>query len=139
LLPLHPLTKPSAPKPAGWQNCQTEQTTLNRPTERAATAPATSKPEAVPPEAPVPSLSCPQVKIETRSTLPEDWTLPDDWLDLARQERPDLDVAEIQVSAANFRDYHLSRGTQSNGWRHEWRRWIRRERPPKHSRPSTRR
>ena len=100
---------------------------LTLPKERAATPePASPQPATVEPiTAP---LSVPKVRIQSRTGLPEDWTLPEDWLDAAQQERPDLSPEAIQASAKNFRDYHLSRGTQTANWKYEWTRWIRRER-----------
>jgi len=101
------------------------------PPEPAPPRPATVEPITAP-------LSVPKVRIQSRTGLPEDWTLPEDWLDAAQQERPDLSPEAIQASAKNFRDYHLSRGTQTANWKYEWTRWIRRERVPKStSRPPT--
>jgi len=110
---------------------------LTLPKERVATPePASPQPATVEPiTAP---LSVPKIRIQSRTGLPEDWTLPEDWLDAAQQERPDLSPETIQASAKNFRDYHLSRGTQTANWEYEWTRWIRRERVPKSThRPPT--
>ncbi|MCB1770819.1 MAG: helix-turn-helix domain-containing protein [Candidatus Competibacteraceae bacterium] len=122
LLPLHPLAKPSAPKPRRWQNRQTEQTSFNKPTESA--LPHAPCPE-TPPPAPAPSRPLAAQRTGTPDTLPVAW------IEAAQQQRPDLPREAIQTSGDNFLDYHRSRGTQSADWFSEWRRWIRRERLPR--------
>jgi hypothetical protein len=66
------------------------------------------------------------------SRLPADWSLPDDWRDWAKAERPDLDV---KTEAASFADYwHGKPGKdgRKTDWQATWRNWIRRARgsPP---------
>ena len=51
----------------------------------------------------------------------------------ACEQRPDL-VDVLETVAANFVDYHASKGTHSSCWQAEWRRWFRRERSPRASR-----
>lgn len=65
---------------------------------------------------------------ERRATrLPADWTPPADWLAWAKQERPDLDLAN---TAATFADYWRGKpgkdGTKAD-WLATWRNWVRRE------------
>lgn len=126
-LPLHPIPQQAEPVPrpvphryqGRYPEHISEQTKEQR--EPVRPEPANREPDK-------PPLSTPKVKIESRIGLPEDWKLPEDWLEQTRQERPDLDLAVIQASAENFRDYQISQGRQSANWRYEWRRWIRRER-----------
>ena len=70
------------------------------------------------------------VPLPAKTTLEEDWTLPDDYRQWAAEHRPDL-RDRLTPIAEGFRDFHLSRATRSASWRAEWRRWISRERAPK--------
>ncbi len=78
------------------------------------------------------------VPLPAKTTLEEDWTLPDDYRQWAAEHRPDL-RNRLTAIAEGFRDFHLSRATRSASWRAEWRRWISRERAPKptQNRPTT--
>lgn len=103
----------------------------NQRTERA------QEPEPEPPPPPLrepepkpPALS--ECRLQARTTLPDDWQAPDDWMDWAGQQRPEL-IDTLGEIAENFADYHRSRGTRSACWTAEWRRWIRRERAPRSS------
>ena len=71
--------------------------------------------------------------LQEKARLPENWQLPDDWRDRAKQQRPELE-AKLGEIAENFADYHQSKGTLSACWLAEWQRWIRREHAPR--RPS---
>lgn len=62
----------------------------------------------------------------TGSRLPADWTLPNEWRDWAKAERPELD---IRREAASFADYwHGVAGAKARkaDWLGTWRNWIRR-------------
>lgn len=90
---------------------------------------ATPEPAAVEP-APVAPLSVPVLRTPSRTTLTEDWKLPDHFRDVAQEKRPDL-VDRLDTIAENFRDHHLSRATKSACWIGEWRIWLRREHGPR--------
>jgi uncharacterized protein YdaU (DUF1376 family) len=57
--------------------------------------------------------------------LNEDWQLPDEWADWAKQERPDLNPYKV---ADSFKDYWIAqpslKGKKTN-WLATWRNWIR--------------
>ena len=59
--------------------------------------------------------------------LPDDWKLPKEWAQWAKEERPDL---HLKTVADTFKDYWISvagsRGTKRD-WFAVWRNWIRRE------------
>lgn len=60
--------------------------------------------------------------------LPADWTLPSEWADWARSERPDLNPVEL---AACFADHwHAKPGKDGRkaDWLATWRNWVRKER-----------
>lgn len=62
------------------------------------------------------------------SRLPSDWTLPDDWAEWARAERPDLDP--VSTSCA-FRDYWVAKAGKDGrkaDWLATWRNWVRNQR-----------
>ena len=79
--------------------------------------------EPAPPKAPV-------IPLPSRTSLPDDWPLPDDFRAWAEQHRPDL-ADRLDAIAGNFHDYHASKATRSASWIAEWRRWINRERAPR--------
>jgi uncharacterized protein YdaU (DUF1376 family) len=73
----------------------------------------------------------------TGSRLPADWSLPDDWAEWARQERPDLIP---QQTAQRFADYwHGVAGAKGRkaDWLATWRNWVRGERATNTSRTAT--
>ena len=86
-------------------------------------APSESATQPEPPKAPV-------IPIPSKTSLPNDWELPEGYRAWAEQHRPDL-TERLDAIAANFFDYHLSKGTRSASWIAEWRRWINRERAVK--------
>lgn len=90
---------------------------------------------AVQPE-PDPPPKAPVIPIPSKTTLPDDWQLPDDYRAWASQQRPDL-VDRLDAIASNFADYHASKGTRSASWIAEWRRWINRERALKPTQKAT--
>ena len=70
------------------------------------------------------------IPLPSKTVLPDDWQLPDDYRAWAEQHRPDL-ADRLDAIASNFADYHASRATRSASWIAEWRRWVHRERAPK--------
>jgi hypothetical protein len=65
------------------------------------------------------------------SRLPAGSTLPADWLEWARGERPELDV---NLEAAKFADYwHSQAGAKGRkaDWKATWRNWIRNSHAPR--------
>ena len=87
------------------------------------------EPAPQPNPAPRPAVKAAVIPLQSKTQLPDGWTLSEDWRVWAQQQRPDL--ADLDAIAANFRDYHLSKATRSASWVAEWRRWINRERGPK--------
>lgn len=62
--------------------------------------------------------------------LPPGWTLPHEWANFCRTERPDLDPAK---TAERFADYWWAKpGAQGRklDWCATWRNWVRNERSP---------
>lgn len=58
------------------------------------------------------------------------WTLPIDWLEWARIERPDLSVGEVERIALVFRDHWHAKpgaGGRKADWLATWRNWVRGE------------
>lgn len=74
--------------------------------------------------------------------LPDDWTLPPEWAEWAKQKRPDLDIAEQgEKFADHWRAIPGAKGRKSD-WLGTWRNWIRNERagkpmPAPAARPTT--
>ena len=69
----------------------------------------------------------PSVSPPKGSRLSEDFELPDDWRDWAKQKRPDLHIPSVFEI---FKDHWLSvAGSQGvkRDWLRTWRNWIRRE------------
>lgn len=70
------------------------------------------------------------------SRLPDDWTLPDEWAQWARAERPDIDP---NAEAAKFADhFHSAPGQhgRKTRWQATWRNWVRNARPSQQARGS---
>jgi uncharacterized protein YdaU (DUF1376 family) len=63
--------------------------------------------------------------------LPTTWTLPADWGEWARQEKPHLgSVGALQAVEEKFRDYWLAQPGQKGvkqDWQATWRNWVRNE------------
>jgi hypothetical protein len=70
------------------------------------------------------------IPLPSKTLLPEDWQLPEDYRAWASKMRPDLSD-RLDAIASNFADYHASKATRSASWIAEWRRWINRERAVK--------
>ena len=81
-------------------------------------------------EEPDPPPKAPVIPLPSKTMLPEDWQLPDDYRAWAEQQRPDL-ADRLDAIAGNFADYHASKATRSASWIAEWRRWVNRERTAK--------
>lgn len=75
------------------------------------------------------SLGAPK-RPPTGSRLEDDWSPPADWVEWAKDERPDLDVI---LEVDKFRDFWISKpgkdGRKAN-WKATWRNWIRNARGP---------
>lgn len=75
----------------------------------------------------------PTEKPKRASRLPEDWALPDDWLDWALTERPEFSEADMRKVGEGFRDYWCSaagKGATKVDWLATWRNWVRKESAP---------
>ncbi len=57
--------------------------------------------------------------------------IPELWIGLARELRPDLSLDHIQKSADTFLDHYRAKGTVLRQWIYAWKNWIKRERVPK--------
>lgn len=67
---------------------------------------------------------------ERATRLPNDWTLPEEWRQFCRSERPDLDPDKV---AAKFADHwRAAPGTSGRkvNWFATWRNWVRGEHAP---------
>ena len=69
-----------------------------------------------------------------RTTAPA--TVPDDWIDMAIEMRPDLTAEQISRSAGRFLDFHRGKGSEFKDWLPIWRIWISKERVDSRSGPS---
>jgi uncharacterized protein YdaU (DUF1376 family) len=59
------------------------------------------------------------------SRLPTDWTLPAEWRDWSKAERPDLDPTKV---AERFRDFWVAKAGRDGAkldWQATWRNWVR--------------
>lgn len=58
--------------------------------------------------------------------LPDDFVMPDDWKDWARDKRG-WSTADIETEAENFTDYWQARGSGATkrDWRKAWQTWVR--------------
>jgi len=68
--------------------------------------------------------------------LPNDWTLPEEWIKDALDLRPDWTPQKAQAISEKFRDYWTSRPGKdglSINWRAVWRNWVRREEDRDHA------
>ena len=86
-----------------------------------------------------PTPKAPVIPLPSKTVLPDDWQLPDDYRAWAEQHRPDL-AGQMDSIASKFHDFHLSKATRSACWIAEWRRWINRERavkPPQNGQQAT--
>lgn len=67
-----------------------------------------------------------------RTRLPDDWKLPDPWLNWALMvanvaSKLDWSESHIRMIGAKFRDHHLANGDTKADWRAAWQYWIRKD------------
>lgn len=82
---------------------------------------------------PEPGDAQPPEKPKRGSRLPEDWTLPDDWLAWALAERPEFGEAGMRKVGECFGDHWRAatgKGATKVDWLATWRNWVRNEKPP---------
>ena len=62
-----------------------------------------------------------------RSALPEDWTVPPEWLEAAKAYSDERDLSGIDWAdeAAGFHAYHTARGSMMALWKSAWTTWVR--------------
>lgn len=74
------------------------------------------------------STSSLRSEVGRASRLPQDWTLPGDWAEWCRSERPELDPTAV---ANSFRDYWVAKPGKDGrkaDWLATWRNWVRNQR-----------
>ena len=75
-------------------------------------------------------VSPPKVR-KNGTRLSADWTLPKEWADWAKQERPDLNAQSV---GDQFKDFWISKAginaTKLN-WQATWRNWVRAQNAPR--------
>lgn len=75
----------------------------------------------------------PKPKKSNRGTrLPDDFKMPNDWLRIGKDLRPELHSTEIKLASDSFIDYwHSAAGAKAckADWLATWRNWIRSHRP----------
>jgi len=94
-------------------------------------------PDASPPAQPAPKKSTGAKVTGTR--LPENFQMPDDWMDWATDERPDIPPADMRTVAESFVDYWAAKAgaaARKVDWLATWRNWVRNQKrysspPPK--------
>ena len=91
-------------------------------------------PEPATPESAEQPLS--PVVLRTCKTPPPD-TVPDAWLTLGAELRPDLDACVIETSADRFLNLRRAQGVMLTHWTPAWRNWIKGEYGPKPVTPAT--
>lgn len=83
-------------------------------------------PDASPPAQPAPQKSTGAKVTGTR--LPENFQVPDDWIDWATDERPDIPPPEMRTVAESFVDYWAAKAgaaARKVDWLATWRNWVR--------------
>jgi uncharacterized protein YdaU (DUF1376 family) len=63
--------------------------------------------------------------------LPADWTLPKDWADWAKQERPDLNAHSVGEQFKDFWVAKVGAGATKLDWLATWRNWVRNQKAPR--------
>jgi uncharacterized protein YdaU (DUF1376 family) len=67
------------------------------------------------------------------SRLTNDWALPNEWIDAAKDIKPDFTTAQIKFIADGFKDYWISlpgaKAVRAD-WLATWRNWIRKQDVP---------
>lgn len=75
------------------------------------------------------SPSAPPAKPKSNgSRLPDNFQVPDDWMDWAASERRDIPTSELPGIAAGFTDYWTAKAgaaARKVSWEATWRNWIR--------------
>ena len=120
----------SASRPVPIRSPRTEQKIQNQKS-----APATEPSRIEPPDSP--TALCSQEILQTLKTPPPDG-IPDSWIELARQLRPDLAVELIEQSAEVFLNHFRAKGTLLKQWVYAWKNWIKKERAPRTPKPPSR-
>ena len=75
-------------------------------------------------------VSPPKVR-KNGTRLSADWTLPKEWADWAKQERPDLNAQSV---GDQFKDFWISKagaGATKLNWQATWRNWVRAQNAPR--------
>lgn len=67
---------------------------------------------------------------ERASRLPKPFTLPQEWAEWSRQERPDLDPLKVAAKFADFWHGKPGKAGTKLDWLATWRNWVREERAP---------
>ena len=70
--------------------------------------------------------------------LAADWALPDDWLQWALGEFPNMPRSYADAEAAKFKDYWISRGKPMVDWQATWRNWVRKAVDDRRAKQATR-
>jgi uncharacterized protein YdaU (DUF1376 family) len=72
-----------------------------------------------------------KTKVSKRgSRIDPEWTLPKEWADWAKEQRPTLDVQSV---ADQFKDFWISKagaGATKLDWQATWRNWVRNQKAP---------
>lgn len=73
----------------------------------------------------------PKAKALVPHRLPDDFSMPADWKEWARETRG-WSAADIETEAANFIDYWQARGSGAakRDWRKTWQTWVRNSKRP---------
>ena len=69
-----------------------------------------------------------RVRSARASRLPTNWTLPDDWAQWAKTERPDLDPAKTAEAFSDYWHAKAGRDATKADWKATWRSWVRNQR-----------
>lgn len=68
----------------------------------------------------------PKVTTSKKETcISDDFVLPDDWIDWAKEKRPELSTDDIHDLFESFKDHHLSKGSKFLDWKRAWQTWVR--------------
>lgn len=63
-------------------------------------------------------------KTNRKTKLTDDFVIPDDWISLGVELRPDYSEQQVKDSAFRFKNYHISKGNAMASWIAAWRNWI---------------
>ena len=90
------------------------------------------------PSAQLPEVAKPERKRAVR--LPDDWSIPAEWVTWALTDRPEFTGRDVQRTAEIFADYWRAKSGKDAtklDWFATWRNWFRRERSPQANRPTS--